>query len=984
MSAPPSAPAAASTSESVGLTSPTSAAPGSSSGGGSTLAPRPFALASSYSTTVGRATSPAAVGPSPTAPAVSAASGSANKLRASVDSLSWRQNAGPHTAGPSLAASPAAAAAAAASAASAKRGSSPAGQGLRPASEYLAESQRGQPHRRGHSVGATAADAQPSNAVETIDRWFEDMQHYETTLEEMAAASLDSNFKEELTAIEQWFRVLSEAERTAALYSLLQSATPLQMRFFITVLQQMARQDPAASALLTPANPSQPSFESQMDRFGSLSLNKSPSSSLARSYARQSFAGPPNHGSDSLFPPDLSAAAASTLAAQRAKLKASSRLSAPPDLLDASRGHGGGTTLGESLKSPLWSREETLPEQRTPSPRPPPNAPGGGGGENGSQQQQFLRSPIPDVSSSFADQQLSPAIGGSWASMVNTPLVPMFATNKGGADAADFGTSVGPGGAGGASNVNLDSVGQRLSTWNGNASTNSNGGIVLDDARKFRRSARTAGGTNPPIRGGALGGMYDENTAPGSMVHDQRANSAATAQRRVQEQIQAMQQLKGAPGQPHGGMPSGPPASSGGGGNNGLGGSRMSSSGALSSPGLQQTAMAAQQNWRNANAAHLPPPPPQQDAHQPHQSSLHQGPYGAGPNFGQQQQPPQPGFGGAGGLAPSTPNVGLGVGGIGMSGGPGAGNISPASPSVQAQLASLLALQQQVMQQQQQLQNLASMQGLGVGKIAGLGGTGGVGPMGLNGPAGGPGLSPGLAGPQISPRLGGSPNGFGVGGGAPAPGLAGGFAMPSPHSRRSPRPYERSPGGNFSSGFGSSRPGGGGHPSHSHGHGHNHGHGVNTPGSANPQQIPGSGANPDEPLDMNLLADTPQWLRSLRLHKYTSNFEGVSWEDMIKMGDKDLEDKGVAALGARRKLLKVFETVRAKTGRALPGDSAGGTSPLSPSSDTFDSPLVDTSPNPDHVAANGGSASNSEAPQSPTESKLAAESESSASAPASA
>lgn len=83
------------------------------------------------------------------------------------------------------------------------------------------------------------------------------MQHYETTLEEMAAASLDSNFKEELTAIEQWFRVLSEAERTAALYSLLQSATPLQMRFFITVLQQMARQDPAASALLTPANPSQ-------------------------------------------------------------------------------------------------------------------------------------------------------------------------------------------------------------------------------------------------------------------------------------------------------------------------------------------------------------------------------------------------------------------------------------------------------------------------------------------------------------------------------------------------------------------------------------------------------------------------------------------------------------------------------------------------------------------------------------------------------
>jgi hypothetical protein len=76
----------------------------------------------------------------------------------------------------------------------------------------------------------------------------------------MAAASLDANFKEELTAIEQWFKVLSEAERTAALYSLLQSSTPLQMRFFITVLQQMARADDVGGALMSPANPSQREF----------------------------------------------------------------------------------------------------------------------------------------------------------------------------------------------------------------------------------------------------------------------------------------------------------------------------------------------------------------------------------------------------------------------------------------------------------------------------------------------------------------------------------------------------------------------------------------------------------------------------------------------------------------------------------------------------------------------------------------------------
>ena len=54
----------------------------------------------------------------------------------------------------------------------------------------------------------------------------------------MANASLD--MKEELGAVEQWFRVLTEAERTAALYSLLQQATQVQIRFFLTVLQQMA------------------------------------------------------------------------------------------------------------------------------------------------------------------------------------------------------------------------------------------------------------------------------------------------------------------------------------------------------------------------------------------------------------------------------------------------------------------------------------------------------------------------------------------------------------------------------------------------------------------------------------------------------------------------------------------------------------------------------------------------------------------------
>ena len=76
-----------------------------------------------------------------------------------------------------------------------------------------------------------------------IIRLFEELSYYERTLEEMAQAKLDDNFREELKAIEQWFSVLSNCERTTAIYSLLQQATPIQIRFFITVLQQMAQRE---------------------------------------------------------------------------------------------------------------------------------------------------------------------------------------------------------------------------------------------------------------------------------------------------------------------------------------------------------------------------------------------------------------------------------------------------------------------------------------------------------------------------------------------------------------------------------------------------------------------------------------------------------------------------------------------------------------------------------------------------------------------
>lgn len=86
------------------------------------------------------------------------------------------------------------------------------------------------------------------------------------------------------------------------------------------------------------------------------------------------------------------------------------------------------------------------------------------------------------------------------------------------------------------------------------------------------------------------------------------------------------------------------------------------------------------------------------------------------------------------------------------------------------------------------------------------------------------------------------------------------------------------------------------------------------------------GKEKEEEVDPALLNDVPGWLRSLRLHKYTPNFEGMTWREMVAMDESALEAKGVAALGARRKMLKTFETVRHKMGIESPngGGSPGG------------------------------------------------------------
>lgn len=83
----------------------------------------------------------------------------------------------------------------------------------------------------------------------------------------------------------------------------------------------------------------------------------------------------------------------------------------------------------------------------------------------------------------------------------------------------------------------------------------------------------------------------------------------------------------------------------------------------------------------------------------------------------------------------------------------------------------------------------------------------------------------------------------------------------------------------------------------------------------------GSSKPPEDPTDPTLLQDIPSWLRSLRLHKYTDNLKDMNWTELVELDDRALEERGVNALGARRKMLKVFEQVKGtllKKGRESP------------------------------------------------------------------
>ncbi|KAL9107861.1 MAG: hypothetical protein Q9227_007279 [Pyrenula ochraceoflavens] len=350
---------------------------------------------------------------------------------------------------------------------------------------------------------------QGQNNSELGEQWIQDIEQYETMLEEMAAATLDQDFKDELSAIEQWFRVLSEAERTAATYALIQQTTQMQQRFFAQVLNQMSKSHPI-SGVLSPANFGEKGMNSSPNHAMSSRLNDA-MSKLNVEGSRNSFGRPPpspgnkrNSGLDpskinAMFPDAAAAIAQKKIEYQQqtGNLPPSNRNSAA---FGAERNSLVTPTISAPVEPPKESNAQTSTNWRSGTDQPAPIArPKSSSGQQGpAPMGQFsapppsagLRSPRALGTGSGNIQTtnltapenlnsdmpvLSPYQGGSWASMTNTPMVPTF--NQQNPTQAD---------------MIANATAMKLA-----ALSTVNNRLALDDPRKYRR-ARSPG-DNPGV-----------------------------------------------------------------------------------------------------------------------------------------------------------------------------------------------------------------------------------------------------------------------------------------------------------------------------------------------------------------------------------------------------------------------------------------------------------------------------------------------------
>nr|POE93269.1 protein vts1 [Quercus suber] len=423
-----------------------------------------------------------------------------------------------------------------------------AARGIRPASEvYINQFQQ----------GANAGN--PDDAAEKVaQQWIADIDQYENTLEEMAAATLDQDFKDELSAIEQWFRVLSEPERTAALYALLQQTTQVQIRFFIQVLQQMAKSHPM-SGVLSPAafNEKDPMSSRMNDAMNKLNVEGSRGSFGFGGKPPPSPGAKRNSGLDpstikSMFPD-----AANAIEDQKAEFQKttgtapkSNRNSAAGDRSSIFASHLSGheddaqEKKSSGIPAGPWRHTSTASNNENQAPigrpksssshqtpmghfgaQPPPSAGLRSArafpltGDNNIQNTMIHANDVNGM------PILSPyAPGASWASMTNTPMVPNFNTQQS-TNTADMVAN--------ATAMKLAA----LSTVNNR--------IQLDDVRKYRRARSSEGqGGQQPMAAGFPPNTIVMTNELGQVLSPQ---AAAVIQ---QQQIAAMQGRRSRPNSP--------------------------------------------------------------------------------------------------------------------------------------------------------------------------------------------------------------------------------------------------------------------------------------------------------------------------------------------------------------------------------------------------------------------------------------------------
>ncbi|KAF2768793.1 SAM domain protein [Teratosphaeria nubilosa] len=418
-----------------------------------------------------------------------------------------------------------------------------ANRGIRPASEvYLSQLQQG------------ASTGNPDDAAEKVaQQWIADIDQYETTLEEMAAATLDQDFKDELSAIEQWFRVLSEPERTAALYALLQQTTQVQIRFFIQVLQQMAKSHPMSSVLSPAAfNEKDPMSSRMSDAMNKLNVEGSRSSFGFGAKPPPSPGAKRNSGLDATTIRSMFPDAANAIEDQKAEFQKTTG-TVPHSSRNSAVGERG-SYAAPTISTPEDTQKKNgIPDGpwRNQNNQQTENQPPIGRPKSSSSQQQQapmgqfnlgqppqsagLRSPRPFPLSSDNNIQstnvaadpsqlgagiLSPyAAGGSWASAMNTPMVSNF--NQGGTSQADMVAN--------ATAMKLAA----LSTVNNR--------IQLDDVRKFRRARSTEG--QQPLSPGMPSNILMTNEY-GQVLTPQQAAALQ------HQQIAAMQGRRSRPASP--------------------------------------------------------------------------------------------------------------------------------------------------------------------------------------------------------------------------------------------------------------------------------------------------------------------------------------------------------------------------------------------------------------------------------------------------